>query len=288
MTKPKTSGPGGFDGARGRRAGFDASDLRASPGVRQAIAAAHAWLLDFDGTLTDYVDAHRLGLSALQADHLAHVASEPLAEAADDVRARYYKHAAVHGRGAGLDAFLVGRLLEQFGATPDERAVACYRDALCTATVAAPHAHRLLGGLRRRGRSLAVVTNAYDVGAQRRRVEATGLTDHLDAVVIAAEVGRFKPDPGLLEEAARLLGIGVAHCVAVGDSVELDIVPARAAGMTSVLVGPVDHPSADVWASDLGVLHDALTGLLRGGKSPTTLEGRRTAADVCPATEQDQ
>jgi len=147
----------------------------------------------------------------------------------------------------------------QFEASPDERAVACYRDALLAATVAAPGAHDLLGGLARRGRRLAVVTNAYDAGAQHRRVEATGLAEHLDAVVIAIEVGRFKPDPGLLQEAALRLGTAAAHCVAVGDSVDLDVAPARAAGMTSVLVGPVDHPSADAWVPDLGVLYGALS-----------------------------
>ena len=63
--------------------------MRADPGVRRALAAAHAWLLDFDDTLTDYAEAHKLGLAALQSDHLVHVAVEALADAADAVRAEY-------------------------------------------------------------------------------------------------------------------------------------------------------------------------------------------------------
>ncbi len=48
------------------------------------------------------------------------------------------------------------------------------------------------------------------------------------------------------------------------DSVDLDVTAARAAGMTSVLVGPTDDASADAWVTDLGVLHHALAGPVVG------------------------
>lgn len=237
--------------------------MRFAPEVLQRARAADAWLLDFDGTLTDYVDAHGQGLAALRTAHLPHVPVEALAETADGVRSDYYRRAVVDGPGAGLDAFLVGQLLSRFAVPAAESAVDCYQQALRGATLAAPGAHDLLAGLVDLGRRIAVVTNAFDAGPQRRRVEQSGLSGYLDDVVLAVEVGSFKPDPGLLHEAARRLGSPAGRCVYVGDSVDLDVVAATAAGMTSILVGPADHASADAWVPDLGALCDVLD--LTGG-----------------------
>jgi len=59
-----------------------------------------------------------------------------------------------------------------------------------------------------------------------------------------------KPQPGLLEAAARDWGLDLARCYAVGDS-ERDVEAGRRAGCRTVLLGGQDVSCADARAADL-------------------------------------
>ncbi|TQN44561.1 phosphoglycolate phosphatase/putative hydrolase of the HAD superfamily [Humibacillus xanthopallidus] len=236
--------------------------------AREALRRARAWLFDFDGTLTDYHVADAQALSSLREKHFAAVPAEEFTVRAHRARTAYYGLARAAGPGAGpeagaragLDDFRVGSLLEQEGRAGDPAVVSHYQAALRQATVAAPGAEALLGALASR-LPVAVVSNAYDVEPQRSRVVATGLQSLLSDVLIAAEVGHFKPDPTLLLIAAERLGVPPSACVYVGDSVDFDVVAATAAGMTSVLVAEQGSPEADVHVTSLRALHDLVRGL---------------------------
>lgn len=245
-----------------------------------ALCLAQAWLFDFDGTLTDYHVADSIALGSLRERHFAAVPAEEFTRRAHQARTAYYglARAAVpgdgrgdgpgdgpgqglgHGLGQGLDDFRVGSLLEQDGRAGDPEVVSHYQAALRQATVAAPGAEALLGALASRF-PVAVVSNAYDVEPQRERVAATGLRGLLSDVLIAAEVGHFKPDPTLLLIAAERLGVPPSASVYVGDSVDFDVAAATAAGMTSVLVGEQQSPEADVHVTSLAALHELLRTL---------------------------
>jgi FMN phosphatase YigB (HAD superfamily) len=91
------------------------------------------------------------------------------------------------------------------------------------------------------------------------RVAATGLGEFLDDVVVAADVGHFKPEPELLWAAAERLGVDPERCVYIGDSVAFDVAAARAAGMVAMLVSPdPPDPTAtvrpDLWVPNLAHL----------------------------------
>jgi putative hydrolase of the HAD superfamily len=84
------------------------------------------------------------------------------------------------------------------------------------------------------GSRLVVVSN-WDVSLHGV-LAATGLAPLLDGVVTSAELGRAKPDPAIFVRALKLAGVAPAEALHVGDSVELDVAGARAAGVPVVLV----------------------------------------------------
>lgn len=92
--------------------------------------------------------------------------------------------------------------------------------------------------LRARGYRLAVLSN-WD-RRLHRVLEETGLRPWFDAVLISSEVGAEKPDAGIFRAAERALDAAPAQCLHIGDSHLHDLVGARAAGWSALLVGRND------------------------------------------------
>ena len=88
---------------------------------------------------------------------------------------------------------------------------------------------------------------------------------------MSAEWGVHKPDPAFFERIARELDLRPAAIAYVGDRVDNDVRPARAAGMTAVFLrrgpwgwiqaGTVDPPEADLVIDSLTALPAALGAL---------------------------
>lgn len=91
-----------------------------------------------------------------------------------------------------------------------------------------------LAALRREGYRLAVVSN-WDPRL-RPLLQALGLADFFEALVISGEVGWHKPDPRLFTHAARQLRLRPEQILHVGDSWKEDVLGARAAGWQAVWV----------------------------------------------------
>jgi HAD superfamily hydrolase (TIGR01662 family) len=119
-----------------------------------------------------------------------------------------------------------------------------------------PGAREAVGLLREQGLRLGVVTNQSGIGR--------GYIGVADAEAVNARVdellGPFgtwelcphaphagcdcrKPQPGLVERAARHLGVSPAECVVIGDQIS-DVQAAGAAGAKAVLVPSPDTPPA--------------------------------------------
>lgn len=95
-----------------------------------------------------------------------------------------------------------------------------------------PEVAGVLLELRRRGLRLAIVSN-FD--ARLFPVcEGLGLTEAVDTIVIAAEVGVAKPGAGIFHAAIQHFGLQPPVAVHVGDSVEEDVQGALAAGLLPV------------------------------------------------------
>jgi putative hydrolase of the HAD superfamily len=118
-----------------------------------------------------------------------------------------------------------------------------------------PEVPEALARLRAGGARLAVVSN-WDVSLHDV-LERTGLRPLVDAVVISAEVGAAKPQPAIFHAALERLGATAADALHVGDSLELDVAGARAAGLRAVLVARDGDPPREgvpTVSSLLGVL----------------------------------
>lgn len=124
--------------------------------------------------------------------------------------------------------------------------------------VAMPHAHDVLRMLRANGVRVGVVTNGW-VDAQTRCLNACGLTDLLDDIVISREVGLSKPDPRIYTLALERLGVAVADTWFVGDSPRNDVWGPRQVGLRAAYL-PTGHALAhEVPDATLRDLRDVLT-----------------------------
>src|SRR3954464_1491485 len=97
-------------------------------------------------------------------------------------------------------------------------------------------AQALLDSLRGRGIKTGVVANSWPEPARilRADIEAAGLAELLDVVVLSSEVGVQKPRPEIFLAAADALGVEPAAALFVGDRLATDVQGAAGVGMTTV------------------------------------------------------
>jgi 2-phosphoglycolate phosphatase len=179
-----------------------------------------AALFDFDGTLADSFAA--------------------IAASTNHVRGRFGLPALPESEirshvGHGLD-HLMGLMVPQ---APVADAVALYRahheTVMFELTRPMPGVARTIPELARRGYGLGVCSNKR-VEFTRRLVEALGFGGHFACVLGPEDVGgRTKPDPSMLLEGVRRLGVPPAEAVYVGD-MDVDVRTGKAAGVPVWLV----------------------------------------------------
>lgn len=107
--------------------------------------------------------------------------------------------------------------------------------AAATAWRERPGARALLRALRAKGVRTAVVSN-FD-GRLPGILDALGLSELLDALVLAGDAGVAKPQPGIFALALERLGTPAAEALFVGDHPDEDLAGARNAGLRTVDVG---------------------------------------------------
>lgn len=120
-----------------------------------------------------------------------------------------------------------------------------YFDALYAA-FAQPEAWRLypetrptLDALRDQGYRLGVISNfdarLFDL------LEGLGIADHFDPIVASSRAGAAKPDRAIFLHALSACGVDPERAVHVGDTYELDVLGAQAAGVAAILIDRVGH-----------------------------------------------
>jgi HAD superfamily hydrolase (TIGR01509 family) len=95
-----------------------------------------------------------------------------------------------------------------------------------------------LAALRAAGLRLAVVSNAN--GTLRQAFERLGLTQAVDTIFDSYDEGVEKPDPRFFRLALERTGSDAKTTVHVGDLYHVDVVGARSAGITPVLLDVAD------------------------------------------------
>ncbi len=213
--------------------------------------APRAVLFDLDGTLLDTVG------------DLTEGANRMLAELGRPLRTQEEIHGFV---GKGIANLVRRCLTDNAFASEDEIEAALpvfrrhYELVNGVGTLIYPGVLETLAALRERKLKLAVVTNKAEAFTLPL-LERMGIAGHFDAVVSGDTLEVKKPDPAVLHHACRLLGVGAAEALMIGDSAN-DALAARGAGIPVLLVTygysegmPVDTIECD------GLLSNALQAL---------------------------
>jgi HAD superfamily hydrolase (TIGR01509 family) len=103
---------------------------------------------------------------------------------------------------------------------------------------AVPGTREMLEGLRAAGLRLAVISNAD--GRVARYLATAGLVDCFELIVDSAIEGIEKPDPRIFRVACERMGVAPEETVYVGDTFEVDVLGALAAGIRGILLA--DEP----------------------------------------------
>lgn len=117
-----------------------------------------------------------------------------------------------------------------------------------------PDVQPTLAALTARGLKLGLVSNWDD--RLRPLLNALGLTRSFGTIIVSCEVGEGKPSPTIFREAAKQLGVPAGAILHVGDSFEMDVQGARAAGLNAV---KLEREAETVRESQIGSLLDLLS-----------------------------
>ncbi|MBI5298387.1 MAG: HAD-IA family hydrolase [Chloroflexi bacterium] len=110
-----------------------------------------------------------------------------------------------------------------------------YRAMTGTRTVF-PETHDVVLELFRRGYRLGLVSNttsSVEVPAALQELHVIGC---FEAIILSTVVGKRKPDPSILLEATRRMGIAPEKCAYVGDRADRDVAAARRAGFSKAVI----------------------------------------------------
>lgn len=122
-----------------------------------------------------------------------------------------------------------------------------------------------LDGLEAAGLRVGLVTNGAAV-VQRAKLEATGLLDRFDPLVISSEAHERKPDAAIFEVALAAAGVRAEEARYVGDNLWHDVHGAASAGIGTVWIDrrgvdlQPDWPQPDATVRSLEDLPEAVLG----------------------------
>ncbi|WP_332692976.1 HAD family hydrolase [Devosia sp.] len=134
----------------------------------------------------------------------------------------------------------------------DERCRVIMRERSHGGVPVKPGARELVTELRERNIPTAVATSSRNPHAHHH-LGAAGLLDLFETIVTRDDVINPKPHPEPYLTAARRLGVDPLHCLALEDS-HAGVHAAHAAGMQTVMVPDLVHPSAEIRALGIAVM----------------------------------
>lgn len=138
---------------------------------------------------------------------------------------------------AAKDIFAALLQFRGFTASPEDVAWfwAAYLEEQRRAWKPYPEVRKILQDLREKGLRIVIVTDS-DRSLAREMLPRLRIEPLVDAVVCAEDAGFVKPHPALFELGVKATGFPAEECAFVGDSYERDILGARAAGISRVIL----------------------------------------------------
>lgn len=196
-----------------------------------------AVLFDFDGTLVDFVGSDVQSLRWLHAHTGLAIPFDDFLETAVAEVMRF--HQLVDERKVdplSMHEFRLKNTFARYDLAWDAEYVDLYRRQWLEACRPLAGVEELLSGVKQKVKT-GLITNAYDGEEQRERVGRAGLAAYFDVIVVAGDLGVYKPDPAIFWHALECLNVVPHEALYVGDSVAHDIRGAKSAGMQTVLWG---------------------------------------------------
>ncbi|MHB8089479.1 MAG: HAD-IA family hydrolase [Anaerolineaceae bacterium] len=99
-----------------------------------------------------------------------------------------------------------------------------------------PNAVETIKTLAERGYKLCIISNTTSSVEVPALLEENGITNLFSSVILSAVYGRRKPHPSLFLDATRALGVRPEECAYIGDRPSRDVVGAREAGFSKVVI----------------------------------------------------
>lgn len=99
-----------------------------------------------------------------------------------------------------------------------------------------PKAVETIKTLAERGYKLCIISNTTSSVEVPALLEENGITNLFSSVILSAVYGRRKPHPSLFLDATRALGVRPEECAYIGDRPSRDVVGAREAGFSKVVI----------------------------------------------------
>jgi putative hydrolase of the HAD superfamily len=88
----------------------------------------------------------------------------------------------------------------------------------------------------RRKYKLGIVSNFAIPECVDKLLKKHGLDEFFDVVVVSGAVNKRKPSPEIFQKALEKMGVSAENTVFVGDTVDADVIGAKAAGMKSIFI----------------------------------------------------
>ncbi len=224
-----------------------------------------AILFDFDGTLVDFVDSDIQSLRWLHSNVGSPVCFEDFLETAvDEIMAFHQLVEADKINPLLMHEFRLKRTFARHNITWRDHYVNFYRNKLIETCVSFPGVPRMLFAAKQKTKT-GLVTNAYDGKEQRKRINHASLAAYFDTIVVAGEIGVYKPDPAIFLHSLDCLDAAPENSLFIGDSVTHDITGAKLAGMKTILFNNhsiKNSDAADYTVAEVEELQNLLNQLI--------------------------
>ena len=110
-----------------------------------------------------------------------------------------------------------------------------FLDLLPTRTILFPHTKEILQYLTAKGYLLHLITNGFEK-TQHSKLKHSGLNIFFKEVITSEGSSSLKPNKEIFDYALRRSGAAVHESIMIGDTLEVDILGARNAGMDQIFV----------------------------------------------------